>query len=60
MACRQGCAERQERKSFCAFAPLKLRRTLLRPYGLRVAAPRVAREGEAWWAHQDSNLGPAD
>jgi hypothetical protein len=27
---------------------------------LRVAAPRIARKGEAWWAQQDSNLRPAD
>ncbi len=30
----------------------------LRSNGLRVAAPRVARKGEAWWARQDSNLQP--
>src|SRR5690242_19919231 len=28
----------------------------LRPNSLRVAAPRVARQGEAWWAVKDSNL----
>src|SRR5260370_2922815 len=28
----------------------------LRPGGLRVAAPRVARQGEAWWGKKDSNL----
>src|SRR5437899_6096 len=28
----------------------------LRPDGLRVAAPRVARQGEAWWGRKDSNL----
>jgi hypothetical protein len=42
--------------SVYAFASLRLRRTLLRPYGLRLAAPRVAREGEAWWGKKDSNL----
>src|SRR6266550_8430177 len=41
--------------SVYAFSLLKLRRTLLRPYGLRMAAPRVARKGEAWWAVTDSN-----
>lgn len=35
-----------------------LRRTLLRPNGLRVAAPAVARKGEAWWAVLDSNQFP--
>jgi hypothetical protein len=30
----------------------------LHPYGPAVAAPRVARQGEAWWARQDSNLQP--
>src|SRR6202158_2056279 len=28
----------------------------LRPGDLRVAAPRVARQGEAWWGKKDSNL----
>ena len=32
--------------------------TTLRPSGPCVAAPRVARQGEAWWARQDSNLQP--
>src|SRR5207302_428603 len=30
----------------------------LRPDGLRMAAPRVARQGEAWWACLDSNQEP--
>src|SRR3954471_22400035 len=30
----------------------------LRPSCLRVAAPRVARQGEAWWACLDSNQEP--
>ena len=47
-----------EIRSVFALAPLKLRRTLLRPNGLRVAAPRVARKGEAWWARRDSNPQP--
>ena len=37
---------------------LKLRRTLLRPKGLRGAAPRVALKGEAWWAVTVSNCRP--
>ena len=28
----------------------------LHPDGLSVAAPRVARQGEAWWGKKDSNL----
>src|SRR6202140_981144 len=44
------------RRSVYAFASLKLRRTRLRPHGLRLAAPRVARKGEAWWGKKDSNL----
>jgi hypothetical protein len=28
----------------------------LRPDDLGVAAPRVARQGEAWWGKKDSNL----
>jgi hypothetical protein len=30
----------------------------LRPNVLRLAAPRVARQGEAWWACLDSNQEP--
>jgi hypothetical protein len=30
----------------------------LRADGPRLAVPRVARQGEAWWARQDSNLQP--
>src|SRR3979409_2345172 len=43
-------------RSVYAFASLKLRRSLLRPDGLRMAAPSVARKGEAWWGKKDSNL----
>src|SRR3982075_2871458 len=43
-------------RSVYAYASLKLRRTLLRPDGLRMAAPSVARKGEAWWGKKDSNL----
>src|SRR6188474_1905623 len=46
------------RRSVFAFASLKLRRTLLRPKGLRGAAPRVALKGEAWWAVTVSNCRP--
>src|ERR1700730_1941346 len=43
-------------RSVYAFASLKLRRTLLWPHGLRMAAPRLAGKGEAWWGRKDSNL----
>ena len=34
------------------------RRTLLRPNGHRMATPRKAHKGEAWWAWVDSNYRP--
>src|ERR1700730_16021159 len=43
-------------RSVYAFASLKLRRTLLWPHGLRMAAPRLAGKGEAWWGRKDSHL----
>ena len=46
----------QTARSVYAFALLKLRRTLFRSHGLRMAAPRVARKGEGWWGRKDSNL----
>jgi len=41
-----------------AFAARKLRRTRFALTVFPPAAPRVARQGEAWWAWQDSNLQP--
>src|ERR1700726_3349832 len=43
-------------RSVYAFASLKLSRKLLPPHGLRMAAPRLAGKGEAWWGRKDSNL----
>ncbi len=58
LACRAVARLRPE-----ASAPVRLRfrfaqvtRDTLRPDGLRLAAPCVARPGEAWWGKKDSNL----
>ena len=63
MACRAVAREPRARLRPEASAPVRLRFRFaqaapdtLRPDGLRLAAPRVAREGEAWWGKKDSNL----
>jgi hypothetical protein len=42
-------------QSVFACAALQLRRTRF-ALACRVAAPRAARQGEAWWGRKDSNL----
>ena len=43
-------------QSVFAFAGAQATPDTLCPDGSGVAAPRVARQGEAWWGRQDSNL----
>ena len=43
-------------RPFAPFAELKLSRTRLAVTDLNLAAPGVARKGEAWWGKKDSNL----
>jgi hypothetical protein len=63
MACRALAREPRVRlrpeasvPSVHAFASRKLPRTRFAPDRRRLAAPRVARQGEAWWGKKDSNL----
>jgi hypothetical protein len=63
MACRAVAREPRARLRPEASAPVRLRFRFaqatphtLRPDGLSLAAPRVARKGEAWWGKKDSNL----
>jgi hypothetical protein len=63
MACRAVAREPRARLRPEASAPVRprfrfaqARPDTLRPDGPRLAAPRVAPQGEAWWGKKDSNL----